>query len=311
MRPEIIWNSKMYEYFLSRPRFLLAPQSHRLWPTPTYLLRRVCALGLLAMSLLGCGGSDDQGPSIDETELQFYEAAQGSLRAGNYQDAVTKLQRLESRFPFGRYAEQAQLEIIYAYFKSAQPEAARNAADRFIRLHPQHPNLDYAYYLRGMASFEEDKSIFDRIIPSDASKRDPGAARDSFNDFSQLITRFPESKFAPDAQKRMIYLRNLLAAYEVHVARYYILRGAFIAAANRGRYVFENFQQTPSVADALAVMVEAYQNLGMTELADQTLQVLTANHPNYGALDESGNLRKSVKSSQKSWLNIISFGLLG
>ncbi len=270
---------------------------------------------LLAALMLGISAcsSDGDEESAEQTELEFYESAGRSLAASNYEVAVAKLQQLEARFPFGRYAEQAQLEIIYAYFKSMQPEAARNAADRFIRLHPQHPNVDYAYYLRGLASFEEDANFLDRFLPTDPSKRDPGAARQSFNDFAQLVSRFPESEYAPDAQKRMIHLRNLLAAYEINVARYYIQREAYVAAANRGRYVLENFQQSPSVADGLAIMVEAYIRLNMNELAQDSLMVLVANYPKHPSLDKSGNfkLQKTIRNSDKSWLNIVSFGLFG
>lgn len=257
--------------------------------------------------------NSDKTDDIESTELAYYESAQGSLRANNYANAVSKLQLLEARFPFGRYAQQAQLEIIYAYYRSAQPEAARAAADRFIRLHPRHPNVEYAYYLKGLASFDEDENFLARLFPMDPSTRDPGAARDSFNDFDQLIRRFPNSEYAPDAQKRMQYLRNLLAASEVNIARYYIHRGAYIAAANRGRYVFENLQGTAAVPDALAIMVEAYQLLGMEDLANDTLLVLSANFPEHDSLDSNGQFRssKSVKSSGKSWLNIISFGLMG
>ena len=272
--------------------------------------------GVVLFSLIGliaACASDGEEPTIEQTELEFYESANSSLRASNYQVAVAKLQQLEARFPFGRYAEQAQLEIIYAYYKSVQPEAARSAADRFIRLHPQHANVDYAYYLKGMASFDEDANFLDRFLPTDPSKRDPGAARQSFNDFAQLISRFPDSKYAPDAQKRMIYLRNLLAAYEINVARYYIYRGAYVAAANRGRYVFENFQQTPAFADGLAVMVESYLNLEMQSMAEDALMVLVANYPDHSSLDSSGNfiLDRAIRNSEKSWLNIISFGLFG
>lgn len=271
-------------------------------------------ISLCVLISTGCASNNDsRTPSVDETERQFYESAQRSLKSSNYQDAVAKLQRLEARFPFGRYAEQAQLELIYAYYNSVQPESARSAADRFIRLHPQHSNVDYAYYLRGMASFDEDRNLLDRFLPLDPAKRDPGAARESFNDFAQLISRFPDSKYTPDARARMVYLRNLLAAYEINVGRYYIYRGAYIAAANRGRYVFENFQQTPSVAEALAIMVEAYLNLELKELADETLQVLVTNYPDHPSLDESGSfqIKRSVSNSDKSWLNIITFGLFG
>lgn len=272
---------------------------------------RQLALLVVVLLLAACRG-DEAADRFDiyETEREFYDSAQGSLRAGNYQDAVLKLQRMESRFPFGRYAEQAQLELIYAYYRSQQPESARVAADRFIRLHPQHINVDYAYYLRAMASYDEDRSFLSDVLPLDPSTRDPGSARTAFNDFAQLIQRYPESKYAPDAQQRMVYLRNLLANYEVHVGRYYIERGAYVAAANRGRYIFENYQQTPAVADGLAIMVEAYKLLGMDQLAGEALEVLTLNHPNHRQLDANGNFRFS-RSAAKSWLNILTFGLVG
>ena len=262
------------------------------------------------LALTGCSKDDTQPES---TELSYYRAAQSAMRSGNYNDAVETLQLLEARFPFGRYAEQAQLEIIYAYYRSVQPEAARSAADRFIRLHPQHPNVDYAHYLRGLASFDEDRSFFSTLLSTDPTKRDPGAARDSFSDFALLIQKFPNSKYAPDAQKKMKYLKNLLAESEVDVARYYIFRGAYVAAANRGRYVFENFQGTTAVPDALAIMVESYQLLELNELANQALEVLASNFPEHESLDANGNFvkRRSVKSSGRSWINIISFGLLG
>ncbi len=272
-------------------------------------------IALLTVALLlvaGCS-KDDKNEDLEASEMALYESANNSLRASNYQDAVSKLQILEARFPFGRYAEQAQLEIIYAYYKSGQSEAARAAADRFIRLHPRHPNVDYAYYLRGLASFDEDANFLAKIFPIDPSSRDPGAARDSFNDFSQLLRRFPNSEYAPDAQKRMKYLRNLLASAEIHVARYYIRRGAYIAAANRGRYVFENFQETVAVPDGLAIMVESYQLLGRDDLAGDALLVLSTNFPEHQSLDKNGNFRqwRSVKRTGRSWLNIVSFGLMG
>lgn len=269
-------------------------------------------LTFTVLVLLAACSSDQPTQDIEATELKFYESARGSLRSGNYSDAVTKLQLLESRFPFGRFAQQAQLEIVYAYYSAGQPEAARAAADRFIRLHPQHPNVDYAYYLKGMASFEEDQNFLEQFLPLDPATRDPGAARQSFDDFNNLVRRYPDSQYAPDAQKRMVYLRNLLAEYEVNVAKYYIRRGAYVAAANRGRYVFENFQATPSVPDALAIMVEAYQLLEMDDLAQESLTVLSSNFPEHSSLGGTQSLKESETVRQeKSWLNIISFGLLG
>jgi outer membrane protein assembly factor BamD len=278
----------------------------------TLTLRLLLLLAFAAFLSAGCS-KDEVEEDLDATELSAYTSAQESLRAGNYRGAVQKLQLLEARFPFGRYAEQAQLELIYAYYKSAQPESARSAADRFIRLHPSHPNVDYAYYLKGVISFEQDKNFLSNFIPMDPSTRDPGAARESFNDFTQLIRRFPNSEYAPDAQKRMKYLRNLLSAAEVNVARYYIKRGAYVAAANRGRYVFENFQGAVGVPDALAVMVEAYQLLEMDDLAEQTLLVLSSNYPDHESLDANGNFRKTrtVRAKERGWLNIITFGLMG
>ena len=281
---------------------------------PFMLHSRFLTTAVLCISLAIAGCSKDEvEDDLEATEQAAYNSAQSSLRAGNYQGAIQKLQLLESRIPFGRYAEQAQLEIIFAYFKSAQPEAARAAADRFVRLHPMHPNLDYAYYLKGMISFEQDKNFLSSFIPMDPSKRDPGAARQSFDDFSQLIRRLPNSEYAPDAQQRMKYLRNLLGAAEVNVARYYIKRGAYVAAANRGRWVFENYQGAPSVPDALAIMVEAYKLLDMDDQADEALTVLNSNYPNHDSLDENGNFRKtkSIKEAERGWLNIITFGLIG
>jgi len=268
---------------------------------------------LLSLALLTGCSKDEVEDDLEATELAYYTSAQDSLRAGNYAGAIQKLQLLESRFPFGRYAEQAQLEIIFAYYKSVQPEAARSAADRFIRLHPTHPNVDYAYYLKGMVSYEQDKNFLASIIPMDPSTRDPGAARESFQDFSQLIRRFPNSEYAPDAQQRMKYLRNLLATAEIHVARYYIKRGAYVAAANRGRYVLENFQGAVAVPDALAIMVEANPVLEMIVLADQALLVLNTNYPEHKSLDNKGNFikNKGIRAKGRGWLNVVTFGLLG
>ncbi|MGV2836808.1 outer membrane protein assembly factor BamD, partial [Pseudomonas shirazensis] len=225
---------------------------------------------LLLIALLGLTAACSSNKEvIDEnlSEAELYQQAQADLDNKSYTSAVNKLKALESRYPFGRYADQAQLELIYANYKNTEPEAAKSAAERFIRLHPQHPNVDYAYYLKGLTSFDQDRGLLARFLPLDMTKRDPGAARDSYNEFAQLTSRFPNSRYAPDAKQRMIYLRNLLAAYEIHVADYYMSRQAYVAAANRGRYVVENFQETPSVGDGLAVMVEAYQHLHLDELA--------------------------------------------
>ena len=238
-------------------------------------------VALFCLMTVACSWFEDIEEYPDVPEQQLYQEAMSAMEEGNLEVSIEKLQLLEARYPFGRFSEQAQLELIYAYFKNYEPEAASAAADRFIRLHPNHDNIDYAYYLKGLTAFEQDISWMSQYLPIDESQRDPGAALDSFESFSTLVNRYPESQYAPDSYKRMVYLKNRLAAYEVHVARYYIQREAFVAAANRGRYVIENMQETPAVPDALAVMVEAYTHLGQQDLAADTQSVLSQNYPEY------------------------------
>jgi len=245
-------------------------------------LRNAIAIATLSMATAGCswfGGDEIEEPDLPEQQL--YEEALSALEAKAYARAVEKLQLLEARYPFGRYSEQAQLELIFAYYKNYEPEAARSAADRFVRLHPNHENIDYAFYLKGLTAFEQERTFITRYLPLDENTRDPGAALASFESFSALLARYPDSPYAPDARKRMVHLKNRLAAYEVEVARYYLKRGAYVAAANRGRYVIENLQQTPATPDALATMIEAYDALKMPKLAATSREVLNANYPDY------------------------------
>ena len=261
--------------------------------------------------IAGCGSSQKKEDQL--SEKGFYDSAKQSLDRNNYIRAIEKLQALEARYPFGRYAEQAQLELIYAYYKNLDLEASEATADRFIRLHPQHPNVDYAYYMRGLAAYAQGLNLLDRYLPTDQSKRDPGPARSAFEFFAELVDRFPNSEYAPDAKARMIHLRNRLAAYEVHVANFYIRRQAFIAAANRGRQIVEHFQQTPSVPDGLVIMVTAYKELGLDELADNSFKVLKANYPNHPNIAEDGSFidQRKRRNADRSFLSIITFGLLG
>ncbi|NVK39742.1 MAG: outer membrane protein assembly factor BamD [Oceanospirillaceae bacterium] len=269
-------------------------------------MRFVKVIGILTLvSLMSAcsmfGGDKEDEPDIPEQQL--YTEALDALDAGNFTLAVEKLQLLEARYPFGRFSEQAQLELIYAYYRNYEPEAARAAADRFIRLHPNHENIDYAYYLKGLTSFEEDQSLVARFFPIDESKRDPGAALESFESFSTLVSRYPESQYAPDSLKRMQYLKNRLAQYEVHVANYYMKRGAYVAAANRARYVVENLQETPAVPTALAIMADAYTELGMTELAANAQEVLKTNFPNFEY--------RASRKRETTLLETATFGLFG
>lgn len=266
----------------------------------------------LLLAVVGCSGDgDEQEFGADSGEQQIYEQAQRYLNAANFDLAIRALQALESRYPFGRYAEQAQLEMIYAHYGAFEPEAAIEAADRFIRLHPQHPSVDYAYYMKGLAAANNGQDILARITPTDRSKRDVSFAQEAFAEFAQLVSRFPESPYAPDAKQRMVYLRNVLARNEIHVANYYFRRGAYLAAVNRGRYVVEHFQQTPAVADGLAVMAQGYLLLGMDELARDAIETLRLNYPDHPALDKNGNFDTVYTEDglQRSFLNKASFGL--
>ncbi|MCP4598353.1 outer membrane protein assembly factor BamD [Neptuniibacter sp.] len=244
-------------------------------------ISKLAAITLFCFVTTACSWFEDVQEVPDVPEQQLYKDAMTAMNDSNFEVAIEKLQTLEARFPFGRFSEQAQLELIYAYFNNYEPEAARAAADRFIRLHPNHDNIDYAYYLKGLTAFEQDISWITQYLPIDETMRDPGAALDSFESFNTLVTRYPNSQYAPDSQKRMVYLKNRLAAYEVHVGRYYIKREAFVAAANRGRYVIENMQETPAVPDALALMIEAYTLLGQQDLAADAQSVLNQNFPDY------------------------------
>lgn len=270
---------------------------------------------VLALFLGACGwfGSDEEADEFAglTTEEQFYRRALDQLNSQNFRGAIATYQALESRFPFGRFAAQAQIEIVYAYFRNSDLEAARAAADRFIRLHPENENVDYAYYMKGLASFSDDGGFIARFLPIDPTKRDPGRARESFADFAQLLAIYPDSAYAPDARARMVHLRNNLAAYEVHVATYYIERSAYIAALRRAQYVVENFQGTPAVADGVAIMAECYLRLGLNELADTSLALLRENYPDHASIDNDGEFVIRTEITNPSLLYTVSFGLLG
>lgn len=260
----------------------------------------------------GCANNDEEGDfSADSGEQQIYDEAQRYLNARNFDLSIRALQALESRYPFGKYAEQAQLELIYAHYGAYSPEAAVEAADRFIRLHPQHPNVDYAYYMKGLATATASQDFLSRFTPTDKTLRDTSFAKEAFAEFSQLVTRFPDSPYAADAKSRMVYLRNLLARNEIHVANYYFRRGAYLAAANRGRYVVENFQRTPAVGDGLAVMAQGYLILGMDDLAQDAIDTLALNYPEHPALNKEGEFDTVYTQDgvQRSIINKLSFGL--
>ncbi len=295
----------------------LASSSGPMWTSSLRVLCLTLLLGCLGacswMPFIGGDKDIEEIPEeVETSEQKLYRDAQRWLRSSNYQQAIAALERLEARFPFGRYAEQAQLELVYARYRSFDLDGARDAADRFIRLHPQHSNVDYAWYLKGLASFSENRGIMDRLIQTDHSKRDMKPLRQSYADFAQLLARYPNSPYVPDTRQRMVYLREVLARSELNVADYYMRRGALVAAANRAQYVLENYPKTSVTDEALVVLVETNYKLGLTDEANNLLRVLALNYPQHEAFDENGNLvlAERVRNRDRSWTNIMTLGLI-
>lgn len=234
-----------------------------------------------ALLLGGCGMLPEQ---IDETAgwnaQKLYSEAKSSMTEGGYDQAIKYFEKLEARYPYGRFAQQAQIESAYAYYKSNEPALALAAADRFIKLHPNHPNVDYVYYLKGLVNFNEDLGLLASLSNQDLSERDPRGAREAFDTFNELVTRFPESRYAEDAAQRMQYLVNSLASHEVHVARYYYRRGAYVAATNRAQTAITTYPRAPATEEALFLLVKSYDAMGMNDLRDDADRVMRKNFPN-------------------------------
>ncbi|MBB5208989.1 outer membrane protein assembly factor BamD [Chiayiivirga flava] len=247
-------------------------------------LLRLAILFVVVLALAGCSRfkwfqKDDPLETLPVDQL--YDTGKTALENGNLSRARRYYQRLIARFPYGPYTEQAQLELAYAQYKGSNPEDATSTVNRFIRTYPTHPHIDYAYYLKALINFNRENAFLDRIARIDMTQRDQGAPRQAFNDFAELINRYPNSIYAPDARQRMVHLRNLMARHEINVATYYLRRGAWVAAANRGQYILEHYPQSMHDADALAVMTESYRRLGQDTLAADTRRVLELNHPEH------------------------------
>jgi len=249
-------------------------------------------IALMLVTVSGCKKDKNRDDGRQASEM--YDDAKGYLESQNWGRAIQAYQQLSTRFPFGRYTEQAQLELAYAYHKGGQPEAALSTADRFIRTYPSHPNVDYAYYIRGLTNYEQRVGFMERMMPSRVRDRDQTAARESFRDFDELIRRFPDSRYAPDARQRMVFLRNNLSFYELDVARYYLRRKAYVASASRARYAIENYPGSPELGDALEILHISYTEMGLPELAEDTMRVLVLNYPDhpYVTGDTDGFFRK-------------------
>lgn len=258
-------------------------------------------LSIFSLLLLSGCSTMDQDETEGWTAEKFYQTAKEALDNSDYPTAIDYFTRLEARYPYGRYAQQAQLETIYAHYKSEEPASAVAAADRFIKLHPRHPSVDYAYYLRGLATFDQGQGQLTKIFAQDRAQRDPASLRESFNYFRELVTRYPNSRYTPDAIKRMTELRNSLARHELVVADYYLRRGSHLAAVNRAKYVLENYQQSTAIPDALVLMVKAYRLMGIEDLANDALRVLEMNHPEHEALIElkAGKQPEKESTEQK------------
>jgi outer membrane protein assembly factor BamD len=272
--------------------------SHSTTRSVTAITVRLFAI-LVAGIIAGCGlGGKEYDETTGWSAQKLYDEAKDSLNSGNYSLAVKYFEKLEARYPYGRYAQQAQLEVAYAYYKEGEVAQAVAACDRFIKLHPNHVNVDYAFYLKGLTNFNETQGLFAGLTREDPSERDPKGARESFDAFKELVTRFPSSKYAVDATARMKFLVNALAQHEVHVARWYMRRAAYVAAVNRAQYALKTYPETPALEEALAIMVGGYGALGIMELSDDARRILEKNFPQS---KYSNVLRKDRSGWWKYW----------
>ena len=253
-------------------------------------MKKLLILFFILYSFLNLSGCGSEPTHEDWTADRFYSEAKKALDTGDYTKAIKYYEKLETRYPFGKYAQQAQLDVIYAYYKYDEPESALVAADRFLKLYPRHEKVDYVYYMKGVVNFELTQGLLDRFLPLDRSQRDQGTAVQSFRNFSKLVTRFPKSKYSKDARLRMIHLRNRLAESELHVARFYLKRGAYLAAANRAKNVVSSYQGTKAMPQALIILAKSYKILGLKELSSDALKVLKLNYPKSEGIAEVENL---------------------
>ena len=265
-----------------------------------HIVKRILPLlsiGLLVLILEGCSifGAPTE---IDDTKGwqadRIYQEGEATMIDKDYDKAIKYFQKLESRFPHGKYAAQAQLEIAYAQYKKQDPISCVASADRFIKLHPNHPNVDYAYYLKGLASFNE-RGIVEKYSGQEISDRDPKTLKLSFAALKELTERFPKSRYYKDATLRMVYLVNTLAQYELHVARYYMKRQAYLAALNRAKYVLEYYPNSTSIEEALVIMVSAYDYMDLQDLKADTIRILKTNYP------QNPLITGKVKEDEKVW----------
>ena len=243
---------------------------------------------LLTFSLMaGCSSSGNKPQIPDEPLEVLYKQAQSKLNSGDYEKASQILEALDSRYPFGPYATQVQMQLIYAYYKNGDTAQTVANIDRFIRLNPTHKDIDYIYYMRGLANMQEDYNFFHDVFGMDRSERDPSYARQAFSDFQTILKNYPQSVYATDARTRAVYLKNRLAKHDLAIADYYMKRQAWLSAANRAKYLIENYPDTEMTQPALEIMVQAYDKMGLVELAKHARMMLSANYPDSSILQQT------------------------
>lgn len=252
--------------------------------SPVHALLRFFAIltvfVLLSGLLSGCSSDEvKEDPFAGWSAKDFYVEAKNDLRLAEFEAAIKKLETLEARYPFSDYAKQAQLDVAYAYYKYDEPDSSISAIDRFIRLHPRSPHIDYAIYLKGLANFYRGTGLFEGVFPRNLAEHDQQNLKTAIKDFTDLLKRYPDSIYAPDAYLRSLYLRNELAEAEVLSAEYYMSREAWIAAINRAQNVIQYYQTSPARDRALDIMIAAYDKLGMKTLADDSREIKRLNPP--------------------------------
>jgi outer membrane protein assembly factor BamD len=264
------------------------------------VMQKKLSLVVASFVLLGLSACSLLPEKIDETKnwsvSKLYSEAREEMTGQHYERAIQLFEKLESSYPFGTYAQQAQMEIAYAHYKAGDQAQALAAVERFIKLHPNHANVDYMYYLRGLINFNDQIGFLNFIYEQDPTERDPKATREAFAAFKQLVEKFPASQYTPDALQRMNYLINAMAQYEVHVARYYFRREAYLASVNRAQGAINDFRDSPAVEEALFIMSRCYDKMGMTDLRDDTLRVFNKNYPDSRFLIAGGG-----KAERKWW----------
>jgi len=253
-------------------------------------------IALLMLSLTACSNNPKEDPYENSTAQQIYQEAHAKLEEDEYKKSAEVFEALEAHYPFGDYTKQGQLEIVYSYYKADESPAALAAAERYIRLHPRSEQLDYAYYLKGLIKFNENKGLLSGFLPLDPSKRDLTADRASYHFFEEFVRRYSNSPYAADARQRMAYLRNEFAQAQYHQADYYYRRGAYLAAANRASDIVKNFEGATIMPDALVLVVKAYHKLGLEDLAADAERVLALNYP-----EKDAALLEEEKTSKWYW----------